>query len=234
VTSGGIKTGSSFVQNIQTSLNIDTARAGLWQGGLIHLTAQSRYGDSPEDTFTAGTFVPQYTGLVEPDPLLSHETDLSEWFLVQALSKKTSVVLGKISDIFIPDQTLFGDSYKYFFDNFNFNKNPMTTNFYRPVGLAALGVWAPMKGLVFGGGLLDPNSKANNFATDAFDSVNLYGTAIAGFRSNFHLRRVDRITQNTRMAGSKSSPRQPVARGAPALPQSNPQTLIIKRRVAFP
>jgi porin len=180
-TSGGIKTGSSFVQNIQTSLNIDTARAGLWQGGLIHLTAQSRYGDSPEDTFTAGTFVPQYTGLVEPDPLLSHETAFSEWFLVQALSKQTSVVLGKISDVFIPDQTLFGDSYKYFFANFNFNKNPMTTNFYHPVALAALGVWAPMKGLVFGGGVLDPNSKANNFATDAFDKVNLYGTAIASY-----------------------------------------------------
>jgi len=181
VTSGGIQTGSSFVQNIQTSLNIDTARAGLWQGGLIHLTAQSRYGDSPEDTFTAGTFVPQYTGLVEPGPLLSHETDLSEWFLVQALSKTTSVVLGKISDVFIPDQTLFGDSYKYFFANFNLNKNPMTTNFYHPVALAALGVWAPMKGLVIGGGVLDPNSQANNFATDAFDTVNLYGTAVASY-----------------------------------------------------
>jgi len=148
---------------------------------MIHLTAQSRYGDSPEDTFTAGTFVPQYTGLVEPGPLLSHETDLSEWFLVQALSKTTSVVLGKISDVFIPDQTLFGDSYKYFFANFNLNKNPMTTNFYHPVALAALGVWAPMKGLVIGGGVLDPNSNANNFATDAFASVNLYGTAIASY-----------------------------------------------------
>jgi porin len=42
VTSGGIKTGSSFVQNIQTSLNIDTARAGLWQGGLIHLKISLR------------------------------------------------------------------------------------------------------------------------------------------------------------------------------------------------
>ena len=136
VTSGGLKTGSSFVQNIQTSVNIDTARAGLWSGGLIHVTAQSRYGDPPEETFTAGTIVPQYTGLVEPDPLLSHETNLSEYFLVQALSKTTSVVLGKISDVFIPDQTMIGDSYKYYFANFNFNKNPMTTNFYHPTASA--------------------------------------------------------------------------------------------------
>ena len=190
VTSGGLKTGSSFVQNIQTSVNIDTARAGLWSGGLIHVTAQSRYGDLPEDTFTAGTVVPQYTGLVEPDPLQSHETNLSEYFLVQALSKSTSVVLGKISDVFDPDQTMIGDSYKYYFANFNFNKNPMTTNFYHPTGWAALGVWAPMKSLVLIGGVVDPNSLSNNFATNAFDKVNLYGQAtfsysIAGLPGQF-------------------------------------------------
>ena len=181
LTSGGLKTGSSFVQNIQTSVNIDTARAGLWPGGLIHVTAQSRYGDSPEETFTAGTVVPQYTGLVEPDPLLSHETNLSEYFLVQALSKTTSVVLGKISAVYLPDQTLFGDSYKYYFANFNFNKNPMSTNFYHSTAWAGLGVWAPMKGLVFAGGVLDPNSLSNNFATNAFDKVNLYGTAVVSY-----------------------------------------------------
>src|SRR5215467_9928424 len=30
VTSGGIKTGDSFVQNTQLTVNVDTARAGLW------------------------------------------------------------------------------------------------------------------------------------------------------------------------------------------------------------
>jgi porin len=190
VTSGGLKTGSSFVQNIQTSVNIDTARAGLWSGGLIHVTAQSRYGDPPEETFTAGTIVPQYTGLVEPDPLLSHETNLSEYFLVQALSKTTSVVLGKISDVFIPDQTMIGDSYKYYFANFNFNKNPMTTNFYHPTAWAALGVWAPTKSFVLAGGVVDPNSLSNNFAKDAFDTVNLYlqpifSYSIAGLPGQF-------------------------------------------------
>src|SRR5262249_35255375 len=52
VTAGGLKTGGSFVQNNQISLNIDTGRAGWWAGGLIHFTAQSRSGDAPENTFT--------------------------------------------------------------------------------------------------------------------------------------------------------------------------------------
>ena len=181
VTSGGLKTGTAFVQNTQLSVNIDTGRAGLWSGGLIHFTAQSRYGSNPSQTFTVGSYVPQYTALVEPGALLWHDILPSEYFLVQALSKQFSVVLGKISDVFIPDQTLFGNSYKYYFANFNFNKNPMTTNFYNPTAWAALGVWTPAKWLAIGGGVLDPNSQADNFAKDAFDRVNLYLTAVASY-----------------------------------------------------
>jgi hypothetical protein len=84
VTSGGLKTGGSFVQNIQTSLNVDTGRAGLWSGGLLHVTVQSRYGDSPANTFTAGTTIPQYTGLVYPGPTLWHDTLPAEYFFVQS------------------------------------------------------------------------------------------------------------------------------------------------------
>ena len=125
VTAGGLKTGGSFVQNNQISLNIDTGRAGWWAGGLIHFTAQSRSGDAPENTFTVGSYVPQYTALVLPDPMAAHNIYPSEYFLVQVLSKQFSIVLGKISDVFIPDQTLFGDSYKFYFANFNLNKNPI-------------------------------------------------------------------------------------------------------------
>src|SRR5436189_171161 len=37
VASGGLKTGSSFVENLQLSINVDTGRAGLWPGGLFTL-----------------------------------------------------------------------------------------------------------------------------------------------------------------------------------------------------
>jgi len=182
VTSGGLKTGTAVVQNTQLAINVDTQRAGLWSGGLIHFAAQSRYGDDPSETFTVGTYVPQYTALVEPGPLLWHHTLPSEYFLTQALSKQFSVVLGKISDVFFPDQTLFGNSYHYYFANFNFNKNPMTTNFYNPTAWAGVAVWIPAQWLVIGGGVLDPNSQASNFATDAFDRVNLYLTAVASYK----------------------------------------------------
>lgn len=182
VTSGGMKTGTSFVQNAQLAVNLDTGRAGLWDGGLIHFTLQSRYGGAPANTFTAGTLAPQYTGLVEPGPAFSSTTLPSEYFLVQALSKQTALVVGKISDVFIPDQTLFADSYKYYFANFNFNKNPMTINFYHPIAWGALGVYAPTPWLAFAGGVLDPYSQADNFAQDAFQKgANFYAMALVSY-----------------------------------------------------
>ena len=181
VTSGGLTPGGWFVQNTQMCLNIDTGRAGWWDGGLIHFATQARYGANPAQTFNSGASVPIYTGLLEPGPLNYTTTLPSEYFLVQGLSEHASFLVGKISDIYIPDQTLFGDSYKFYFANFAFNKNPITTNFYNPTAWAALGIWAPSKQLAFAGGVLDPNSQSSNLANNAFDKVNLYFTAVASY-----------------------------------------------------
>jgi porin len=181
VTSGGLKSGSAFVQNTQASLNIDTGRAGLWSGGLLHLTLQSRFGDTPANTFTAGATVPQYAGLALPDPLRANDVLPTQFFLSQSLTKEVSILIGKVAVVYIPDQTLFGDSYKYDFANFNFNKNPVAPNFIDADSWAAVGVWAPSPQFVVAGGVLDPNSKADNFADHAFDSVNLYISAIVSY-----------------------------------------------------
>jgi carbohydrate-selective porin OprB len=181
VMSGGLKAGGAFVQNTQASLNIDTGRAGLWSGGLLHLTLHSRFGDTPANTFTAGATVPQYTGLAFPDPLRANDVFPAQFFLTQSLTKEVSVLLGKVAVVSLADQTLFGDSYKYYFANFNFNKSPAALNFFNAVSWAALGVWAPSPQFTIYGGVFDPNVKADNFADHAFDTVNLYITSILSY-----------------------------------------------------
>jgi porin len=182
VTAGGIKANESFVHNTQFSVNIDTARAGYWAGGLFHITTQSRNGSSFDDTFTAGTFVPQYAGLVHPDPSLANDTLLTEYYLVQALTKEVSVIGGRISNVFLPDATMFANSYKYYFASFSLNKNPMTTNFYTPTALAGLVTWAPNKQFLLLAGVLDPNSTAENFTKDAFETQNYYVQPIVSYQ----------------------------------------------------
>ncbi len=182
VTAGGLKTGGAFVQNTQLSINVDTGRAGLWPGGLFHVTLESRFGSSPQSTFTVGSAVPQYYGLLLPGPLLTHDVLPTEYFLVQSLSKQFSVILGKITVLNIFDQTLFGNSYKYYFANFNFNKTPQAPNLTNPTALAAVGVWSPTPWVTLIGNVLDPDSQADNFAAHAFKKVDIYAASVFSYR----------------------------------------------------
>jgi porin len=184
VASGGLKTGSAFIQNTQLSMNVDTGRAGLWPAGVFHITLEARNGSSsPQDTSTVGSTVPQYTGLAFPGPFFVHDVLPTEYFLFQSLTPKFSVILGKVNVLTHADQTFFGNTYKYDFANLNFNKNPMALNFYNTTSWAGMGVWTPSKWLTASAGVYDPNSEANNFATKAFDRVNIYGLTIFPTRS---------------------------------------------------
>ena len=182
VTAGGLKTGGAFVQNTQLSMSVDTGWAGLWPVGLLHVALESRFGDSPQSTFTVGSAVPQYYGLSLPGPLLTHKVLPTEYFLAQSLSTQFSVILGKIDVLNAVDQTLFGDSYKYYFANFNFNKTPQAPNVSNTTALSALGFWTPTHWVTLVGGVLDPNSQADNFAAHAFDKVNIYTASIFSYK----------------------------------------------------
>jgi carbohydrate-selective porin OprB len=179
---GGLETGGAFVQNTQVSVNIDTGRAGRWSNGLIHVTAQSRVGDDPNETFTAGSVVPQYSGLVLPDPLAYDSIMPTEYFLAQTFSRRFRVVAGKIGTVLLPDQTAFGDSFKYHFANFSFNKNAITANFFNPSALGALAAWTVTPHLSVAGGVLDPNTKVDRLVdAETFSSVNIYLTAMISY-----------------------------------------------------
>jgi porin len=183
VASGGLKTGNAFIQNTQLSINVDSGRAGLWSGGVLHVTLESRYGSSsPQNTFTVGSTVPQYTGLAIPGPFFVHDVLPTEYFLFQSLTPKVAVVLGKTNALKHADQTLFGNRYRDYFANLNFNKIPMALNFFNTTSLAAVGVWMPSKRVTVTGGVFDPNSEADNLATRAFDRVNVYGITIVSYK----------------------------------------------------
>ena len=56
VASGGLKTGSAFIQNTQASINIDTGGRHL-VGRIFHITLESRNGSSsPQQSFAVGSF----------------------------------------------------------------------------------------------------------------------------------------------------------------------------------
>jgi porin len=180
VTSGGLKTGGAFVQNTEASLNIDTGRAGLWSGGLLHFTLQPRFGDTPVNTFTAGATVPQYAGLAFPDPIRANDVLPTQFFLSQSLTKDQHP--GRQGCCRLPARpNPVRRQLQIRFCQLQLQQSPVALSFYNAVSWAAVGVWAPSPQFVVYGGVFDPNSKADNFADHAFDSVNLYITAIVSY-----------------------------------------------------
>ncbi|WP_346837404.1 carbohydrate porin [Microbulbifer sp. SAOS-129_SWC] len=176
ITSGGLDEVDASINNVQISINVDTGRAGLWRGGVLHFTAQGRTGSSFDDQFAVGSSIPQYLDLLLPGAKLDNDIYPSDFYLLQSITPKTGVIVGVINGLYLPDQTLFGDAHRYAFTNFSFNKNPLFANFFGPTAVAALGAYAPSESLVFTGGVLDPYTVANDYS-DTFDAVNLYGQA---------------------------------------------------------
>ena len=62
-----------------------------------------------------GSTAPQYYGLALPGPFFANDTLPTEYYLTQSLDPKFSLLLGKLNVLYLADQTLFGDGYKYYF-----------------------------------------------------------------------------------------------------------------------
>jgi hypothetical protein len=180
VTSGGITESDALWNNTQISYTLDTGRAGLWPGGLVHVGIQARHGDDQDDTYTMGTSLPQHIGLLFPGPSLSHHIYPSDYYIAQAFGPHFAALGGVINGLTTPDQTLFGNSYKYAFTNFNVNKSPFFANFYQPTSAALIGAWTPVKSFVLQGGVLDPDTTAD-FEKTVFKYVNVFMAGIYSY-----------------------------------------------------
>jgi carbohydrate-selective porin OprB len=175
--SGGLSSEDAFIQNVQISANLDTGRAGLWSNGIIHLTAQALLGSDADKTNTAGSFITPYTGVVFPGLGLNNDIELTEYFLVQALSKNFLMIVGQVGGPYSPDRTLFGDQWFNFFANYNLSQNTLYPEFYTETPRTAYGIWsvAPWLSLAFG--IFDPNSRPDEFFKDFFNDIDIFGQA---------------------------------------------------------
>ncbi|MBI5762834.1 MAG: carbohydrate porin [Planctomycetes bacterium] len=104
------------------TLRFDTARMGLWPGGLITLRGETQFGQSINSKVGA-LGAPNYQALL-PVPGDSGETTLSEFFLTQALSEKFVVVAGKM-DLTTGDGNEFAHDQRAQFSNLAFRVNPV-------------------------------------------------------------------------------------------------------------
>lgn len=106
-------------------LKLDTARMGLWPGGLITLHGETQFGRSTNGN-TGSLMSPNFKSLL-PVPGEPGLTTLSEFYILQALSEKVVIAAGKMDLTALGDRNAFAGDATHLsqFMNTAFNINPV-------------------------------------------------------------------------------------------------------------
>lgn len=96
IASGGVTQEFEYSGRMDYLVNVDGAKAGLWQGFFVSLHGETRYGDSLG--FNSGAIIPSNTGALFPLPT-GTETALTAVKFTQALSENFVTFAGKINTL---------------------------------------------------------------------------------------------------------------------------------------
>ncbi len=135
------------------TLRFDTARMGLWPGGLFTLRAETWFGHNLAGD--AGSIMSVNADNLFPVPDDSGKTTLSEFYFTQALSEKFAFQAGKVDLSRQLDQNAFASNERTQFMNLGLRTNPILLPF-APYTCMALGaVYMPTKWLKISTGVND-------------------------------------------------------------------------------
>jgi len=174
-------------------LKFDTARMGLWPGGLIVLHGETQFGRSVNAN-TGSLMSPNFKSLlpVPDDPGI---TTLSEWYMMQALSEQIVLVAGKIDPTALADRNAFAGDARHTtqFMNTAFNINPVVFNGAPYTTLGAGVILIPTEWLEIASILLQ-NNPDSTATTSGLDTAFSQGNQMAvGQEYMFTIKPFDRI-----------------------------------------
>jgi len=148
------------------TLQLDTARMGLWPGGLFLARGKTFFGHSINRK--VGSVMPPNFDALLPSPDDSGLTTLSEAYLTQALSENLVLVLGKLDGATVADSNEFAYNEKTQFMNLAFRANPVVLPFAPYTVLTAGVMWKPTEWLENLTAVLDTNGLATRTGFDTW------------------------------------------------------------------
>lgn len=140
---GGKKTAVEYFGSADYILQFDTARMGLWPGGVFKLRGETPWGRGI-NRHVGAVSNPNYDTLF-PEPDEPGLTTLTEAWYMQFLSDQLFVIAGKIDASRLPGQNVFASDYYTQFMNTSLWQNPVTFSTVPYTALAAGVGYAPTK-----------------------------------------------------------------------------------------
>ena len=148
-------------------VTLDTAKLGLWSGGLFVANAQTSWGNSllgDTGTISPNNFLSIYP-LAEDD-----KTVLMEYYLSQALPGNLGLVLGRVNGANFIDRNRFANDPRNQFLNLSLSNNPLLGEFLSFSTYAGLLSVPVTEGLKTNFAIWDPNAVPDDYpgGTDGF------------------------------------------------------------------
>jgi porin len=174
VVSGGSADGKGHGQYnglFEANASMDTAKAGLWSGGLFYLTEQTSFGHPLKNQ--PGNLSPVNATALWPKSYQDSSV-LMEYYLAQALPLNTVAIVGRLDPSNFLDQNSFSDTSDNQFLNVSMNSNPLFGRFLTYSTYAALFMTKVTEGLTLEYGAWTPNSQPGEYGGNWND----YGIAM--------------------------------------------------------
>jgi len=174
VVSGGSAKGKGHGQYnglFEATLTFDTAKLGLWSGGLFILTEQTSFGDPLKSQ--AGSLSPINQTALWPKAY-EDSSVLMEYHLIQALPFNTVAIVGRLDPSNYLDQNSFSSTSDSQFLNVSMNSNPLFGRFLTYSTYAALLMTKVTDDLTLAYGAWTPNTAPGEYGGDWND----FGAAV--------------------------------------------------------
>lgn len=174
VVSGGSANGNgdgAYNGLFEANFTLDTAKAGLWSGGLLLLTEQTSFGQPLQHQ--AGNLSPINATALWPRAY-EDSSELMEYLLVQALPFNTVLLTGRLDPSNYLDQNSFSCTSDSQFLNVSMNSNPLFGAFLTYSTYAAIFMTKVTEDLTLAYGAWTPSTAPGDYGGDWND----YGAAI--------------------------------------------------------
>jgi porin len=159
---GGAKYNGLFELNMA----LDTAKLGLWSGGLIAATVQSSWGNPI--TGEAGNLSPVNMTPIWPKPF-DNSTELMEYYLTQALPGDMTMIVGRIDATNFLDKNTYANNPESQFLNASLNNMLLWGNFLTFSTYGAILVAPVSKEFTIAVAAWTPDTEAGDYGGDWSD-----------------------------------------------------------------
>jgi len=155
----------------EANLTLDTAKAGLWSGGLIALTEMTSFGHPLKNQ--SGNLSPVNATALWPESYKDSSV-LMEYYLAQALPFNTLMMVGRLDASKVLDQNSFASNKDNQFLNVSMNSNPLWGPFFTYSTYGLFFMTKVTDSFTFAYGAWTPNTVAGDYGGDWND----YGLVI--------------------------------------------------------